>query len=172
MDGLSLYDDDVVTWSEQQATALRSLAGRPDLSNVLDWANVIEEIETLGRSEWKGVESQICNALRHILKGLCDPGSLSTQAWSIETDTFLDAARGDYRASMRQLIDVDRAWAGAFRHAMRELRPYSVRIPPGIPSRSPFSLEDLLDPAFSYDAAVRSLHAAGKTVPKQSGDQP
>jgi hypothetical protein len=77
MDTATLYDDDIVTWSERQAAALRALAARPELSNAVDWDNVIEEIECLGRSEWKGVASQIRNALAHILKGYCDPDSLS-----------------------------------------------------------------------------------------------
>jgi hypothetical protein len=77
MDTATLCDDDIVTWSERQAAALRALAARPELSNAVDWDNVIEEIECLGRSEWKGVASQIRNALAHILKGYCDPDSLS-----------------------------------------------------------------------------------------------
>lgn len=158
MTDTTLYDDDILTWSEQQAAALRSLSQRADLSNVVDWANVIEEIESLGRREWKGVESQIRNALRHILKGYCDPASLSCQAWSIEADGFLDEARGEFKNSMRQQIDVDRAWQRAFRDAARELRPYGARIPPGLPHRSPFTLDEILDPSLFYEGAVRSLH--------------
>ena len=48
----SLYDEDILVWSEQQAAALRSLASRRDLPNELDLANVIEEIEDVGRSEF------------------------------------------------------------------------------------------------------------------------
>ena len=47
----SLYDEDILVWSEQQAAALRSMASRRDLPNELDLANVIEEIEDVGRSE-------------------------------------------------------------------------------------------------------------------------
>ena len=46
----TLYDEDILIWSEQQAAALRSLASRRDLPNELDLANVIEEIEDAGRS--------------------------------------------------------------------------------------------------------------------------
>src|SRR5918993_3808711 len=107
MDTATLYDDDIVTWSERQAAALRALAARPDLSNAVDWDNVIEEIECLERSEWKGVASQIRNALAHILKGYCDPDSLSRVAWSIETSNSLREARDDFRNSMREHIDMD-----------------------------------------------------------------
>jgi hypothetical protein len=57
MDEPTSYDDHVVAWSEQQVAALRILAARPDLSNAVDWPNLIEEVACLGRSEWTGVES-------------------------------------------------------------------------------------------------------------------
>ena len=46
----TLYDEDILVWSEQQAAALRSLASRLDLPNELDLANVIEEIEDVGEA--------------------------------------------------------------------------------------------------------------------------
>jgi hypothetical protein len=160
MDGSSLYDDDFVTWSEQQAEALRALArSRPELSNVVDWENVIEEIETLGRSEWRGVESLLHQALAHILKGYCDPDSLSRIAWSVETRAFLDAARADFRNSMRRRIDMDKIWRDAFRSASQEMLAYKRRVPPGIPSVSPFALDDLLQESFTYEEALRHLYA-------------
>jgi hypothetical protein len=158
MDIATLYDDDIVTWAEQQATALRELAARPELSNVVDWDNLIEEIECLGRSEWKGVESQLTNALAHILKGFCDPGSPSTGPWAIETGNFLQDARKDFRNSMRQKIDLDEVWRAAFERASRELLTYKRRIPPGIPAECPFTLEEILAKSFDYEDAVRRLY--------------
>ena len=159
MGALSLYDDDVVTWSEQQVAALRAIAARPDLSNAVDWANVIEEIECVGRSEWKGVESQICNALRHIIKGYADRASLSFEAWDVETERFLDQARTDYRPSMRQQIDAQRIWERAFREAVRDLRLFHVPAPAGLPKASPFGLDDVLDPNFTYLGAITKLNS-------------
>jgi hypothetical protein len=37
MDQPSLYENDIVIWAEQQASALRALGLRPELSNALDW---------------------------------------------------------------------------------------------------------------------------------------
>jgi len=147
-----------VTWAEQQAAALRELAAKPELSNVVDWENLIEEVECLGRSEWKGVESHLINALAHILKGFCDPGSLSRDAWSIETGNFLQEARKDFRNSMRRKIDPDEVWSEAFERAARELLTYKRRIPPGVPAKSPFALDDLLAKSFDYETAVRRLY--------------
>jgi hypothetical protein len=61
----TLYDQDFLRWTEQQAAALR----RAKESNLpLDWENLAEEIESLGRSERKGLRSQIRRVLRHLLK--------------------------------------------------------------------------------------------------------
>jgi Domain of unknown function DUF29 len=158
MDNATLYDDDIVTWSEQQAAALRELASKPELSNAVDWGNIIEEIECLGRSEWGGVASQIRNALTHILNGYCDPDSLSRTAWSVETGGFLDEARADYRPSMREKIDVNDLWRKAFRSASRELLTYKRRVPPGISQDCPFTLDEILAESFEYETAVRRLY--------------
>jgi hypothetical protein len=46
------YEDDVYTWSQQQAEALRHAArSRANLPEPVDFANVAEEIESLGASE-------------------------------------------------------------------------------------------------------------------------
>lgn len=158
MDATTTYDDDIVTWAEQQAAALRDLAARPELSNVVDWNNVIEEIECLGRSEWKAVVSQLRNALAHVLKGYCDPDSLSRLGWSVETSNSLREARQDFRNSMRQNIDMDSVWKNAFRQASDALLPYAVIIPPAIPAPCPFTLDEVLDEAFTYDSAVQRLY--------------
>ena len=60
-----LYDQDFLRWAEEQAAALR----RAKTSNLpLDWENLAEEIESLGKSERKGLRSQIRRILRHLLK--------------------------------------------------------------------------------------------------------
>lgn len=68
MDQPSLYDDDIVSWTEQQAAASRALARRPDLSKMLDWENVAEEIESVGRSQVQAVDSLLVQTLAHLLK--------------------------------------------------------------------------------------------------------
>ena len=74
MTDTSLYATDIVAWADRQVEELRRLADA-GVTNSVDWANVIEEIESVGRSEWSGVRSQLIHALSHIIKGLCDPRS-------------------------------------------------------------------------------------------------
>ena len=65
LDAPSLYDTDVLAWSEQQSAALRE---RRFGDNVLDWDNLAEEIEGLGKSIFHACQSQVDNILTHFLK--------------------------------------------------------------------------------------------------------
>ena len=58
-----LYERDFYSWTAQQAAALK----RKDLA-AIDWENVIEEIETLGRAEKSSLTSYYANAVEHLLK--------------------------------------------------------------------------------------------------------
>ena len=64
----SLYEEDILIWSEQQAAALRKLAARRDLPNELDLENVAEEIEDVGKSELSKVEGFIRLILIDLVK--------------------------------------------------------------------------------------------------------
>ena len=71
-----LYDDDILTWSEQQAELLRRRS-----VNALDWDNLAEEIEDVGRSQLRAVESHLVQALLHDLKVAAWPLSRDVPHW-------------------------------------------------------------------------------------------
>jgi hypothetical protein len=62
-----LYDEDFVRWTEDQAAALRE-AKTAGANLALDWDNLAEEIESLGRSDRRELRSHITRILRHLLK--------------------------------------------------------------------------------------------------------
>lgn len=62
-----LYEEDFVRWTEQQSTALREAAG-VGTNLPLDWENLAEEIESLGRSQRHEVRSRIAVIIEHLLK--------------------------------------------------------------------------------------------------------
>jgi len=75
-----LYDTDVVTWSEHQAALLRRIAAGERINDLVDWENVVEEIESVGQSQIDAVESLLFQAFLHDLKpgqtqisGACEP---------------------------------------------------------------------------------------------------
>jgi hypothetical protein len=87
-----LYDTDILEWSEHQAALLRRVAGGERLNNTyVDWPNIIDEVESVGRSQLSAVRSLPIRALAHALKakawplcrevgaaGGCDAASVAT----------------------------------------------------------------------------------------------
>ena len=61
------YDDDFVAWSKEQAEALRAEA-RAGSNQKLDWENLAEEVESLGRSQLHELKSQVRRVIEHLLK--------------------------------------------------------------------------------------------------------
>ncbi len=62
-----LYDEDFVRWTEEQSAALRDAAGLA--TNLpLDWENLAEEIDSLGRSLKHELRSRLMVILEHLLK--------------------------------------------------------------------------------------------------------
>ncbi len=100
---MSDYDTDVVTWSEAQAALLRRLAaGERVNAAVVDWPNIIDEIETVGRSEIAAVESLIAQVPSHRLKIAAWPDSPSAGSWRREVRAFRRQLRRRYTPFMRQ----------------------------------------------------------------------
>lgn len=58
-----LYERDYLAWTDQQAALLRARG-----ANALDYDNLAEEIEDLGKSELRACASQIDNIIEHLLK--------------------------------------------------------------------------------------------------------
>ena len=58
-----LYDRDFNLWVEQMATALRNRD-----TKAMDWGNLLEEIEDMGKSEKRSLESYLERLVEHILK--------------------------------------------------------------------------------------------------------
>jgi hypothetical protein len=75
----TLYDTDFLRWTEKQAAALR--AAPKDSNLPLDWENLAEEIESLGRSERRGLRSRIRQILRHLLKLEASSASEPRRGW-------------------------------------------------------------------------------------------
>jgi hypothetical protein len=63
----ALYEKDTVAWSENQAAALRAAARRGSNQD-LDWENLAEEIEDLGKSQRLALRSRISTIIEHLVK--------------------------------------------------------------------------------------------------------
>jgi hypothetical protein len=142
---MSEYDTDILTWSERQTALLRRFAaGEAANSNALDWPNIIEEIEAVGRSELRAIESLLFQAFAHLLKAEAWPLSDAVPHWQGGARGFRARARRIYTNSMAQRIDL----AGLYQDALKAL-PDTVdgQGPLPVPSKCPLTLDELLTDA-------------------------
>ncbi|NJR39837.1 MAG: DUF29 domain-containing protein [Leptolyngbyaceae cyanobacterium CSU_1_4] len=71
----SLYEQDFYQWTQEMAIALRARR-----VSALDWENLAEEIESLGKSDRRSLQSRLEVLLMHLLKGQYQP-SKQSNSW-------------------------------------------------------------------------------------------
>ena len=74
------YDADLALWAESQARALRD-AGHAGTNLPIDWENVAEEIEALGKSQGRELASRIRTILVHLMKLQASPAFEPRAGW-------------------------------------------------------------------------------------------
>ncbi len=120
----NLYETDILAWSEEQAALLRAEAAA-DRRNAgaPDWPHIVEEIESVGRSQLATVRSLLIQALAHDLKCECWPLAREVEHWRAEARGFrIDAAElvlALYAATPSGRRSVCKGAAAAARHARR-----------------------------------------------------
>ncbi len=141
----SLYDADILLWSEQQAEAIRRLGPtRRDISNELDVENVAEEIESVGRSELAAVESRIRLVFVYLMKLALEPGADAERHWRGEIAAFHSEARRRYSPSMHQRLDLDELWRSAREQIMLSYEGTQELAVVNLPIESPIAIDHLL----------------------------
>jgi hypothetical protein len=101
----SLYDTDLYLWSREQAEILRHMARNGNNARV-DWENVAEEIESLGKSDRRAVESQLRRIIVHLMKLQASPASDPRAGWHqtvIEARSELEAMLADSPSLKRRV---------------------------------------------------------------------
>jgi len=136
------YEADFYAWTAQQAGLLR--ASRPP---GLDWKNLAEEIESLGKSDRRAIGSALKVVLEHLIKWRFQPERRST-SWveSIEEhrDRILRILEDSPSLAPLPAEILEREYQRARRKALRDTR----LSPQSVPSTSPFELKEILDPDF------------------------
>ena len=141
----SLYDDDILLWSEQQAAAIRRLGRNArEIPNELDIENVAEEIESVGRSELAAVESYLELIFVHLIRLLVEPDSTSVRHWRSEIAAFHANARRRYSPSMRQRMDVNALWRSAREQSLLAYEGAKDERIAALSTESPFGLNEVL----------------------------
>jgi hypothetical protein len=140
--GVSLYDADLWAWSQDQAHRLRML--KPPQ---IDWENVAEEIESLGRSDKRELATNLRIVLLHLIRWKYQPrkrksgwlASIREHRYRIEQvvndSPSLGSKPGDWLAA---------EYARARQIALDETG-LSAK---ALPARCPFSVDQVLDLQF------------------------
>ncbi|MBV9859048.1 MAG: DUF29 domain-containing protein [Alphaproteobacteria bacterium] len=138
------YDDDFYAWTQYQADVLRTLRTR---DNRLDRENLVEEVETLGRSERDAVRSQMRRILVHLLKLAYSPArdprldwmSSIIQGRAALDDKLSQSLRRDAQEALPKL------YSDAREQAAVELQKHGEREPAAaLPATCPFSMDQIL----------------------------
>jgi len=138
----SLYDHDYHAWLVKQAVHARARR-----FNKLDYENIAEELEDMGRSERRSVESHLKNLLLHLLRWSMQPGR-SSGSWRDSIDNARDAIADLLHDSLSlkpHLPEfVDRQYPRARRSAANQTGMAET----AFPDKYPFSLDEILDYTF------------------------
>ncbi len=139
------YEQDFYAWTQEQARLLK-------LGNLsrLDVKNLIEEVEDMGRSELRSLDSAIKQAVLHLAKLAYSPSEDPRAGWNAsvvkqrdEIEELLEA-----NPSFKSKLDrsFEKVWPGARKIAIADLAVFNEK--PVIPIECPFTLSNLRDEGF------------------------
>jgi hypothetical protein len=75
------YGSDTVIWSERQADLLRRWASGERVTDQVDWENVAEEIESVGKSQRTALASRMLWLLEHLMKLEASAATAPRRGW-------------------------------------------------------------------------------------------
>jgi hypothetical protein len=143
----SLYQTDYYAWTKQQAAALRAMAARR-VNSTLDLENLAEEIESLGRSDWRAARSQVQRVIEHLLKLEFSPAREPRPGW-LDTITEARDQLADLLTSvLRREVedDLSSVFARSRRDTAKALRRHDEHeAVDALPQECPYSFEQIVD---------------------------
>ena len=147
-DAARLHDEDFYAWTQDQAGRLRRLGA--ERANVdLDLDNLAEEIESMGRSEYRAIESAMERIVEHLLNLQHAPRSEPREGWQRSVLEHRLRARRDLEdnPSLRGRLDQmrTRCWPSALRLAGDSLAA-AGEAGGVLPRDCPYSVDEILDP--------------------------
>ena len=125
---LTGYEDDFFLWSREQADALRSL-GRERSNSPVDWENVAEEIESLGKRDRRRCESLVGLLLLHLLKLQYWPIAEPRNHWQTEIRAFRKALARILRDSPSLQSNLDSFSRSEQTDAVEEMSDFLKQFP-------------------------------------------
>lgn len=138
----SLYERDFHAWANEQAGLLR--AGKLAEADIV---HLIEEIESMGRSERRELVNRLTVLLLHLLKWRLQP-ALRGNSWrlSIKEQRIRLASHLEDNPSLR--AEIAPAILQAYRLAALEAERETGLLESTFPATCPFSFEQMMDERF------------------------
>ncbi|WP_375473550.1 DUF29 domain-containing protein [uncultured Nostoc sp.] len=140
----TLYNQDFLVWTQQQADCLKK--GR---WAELDVEHLVEELEALGRSEQEELGSYLQVLLIHLLKCQYQP-ERKTKSWVKTISNCRNQIQDclEDTPSLQHLLE-DWEWIQKYyRRARRDAANETQKPIETFPLECPFTIEQLLDPKF------------------------
>jgi hypothetical protein len=141
-----LYDRDYYAWIQHQVQALRERR----IEDV-DWANAAEEIEDLGKSEKRGIRSQLARLLEHLLKlqyARSRPRATNRRGWELSTKGARIEMERLLNDSASLRVQLPELLAQAYRTARLEALRKARLSDETVPESSPWTVEQVMDNSF------------------------
>src|ERR671910_1039470 len=142
----SLYQSDYYAWTKDQAAKLRAMAAAR-VNSTLDLENLAEEIESLGRSDWRAARSQVQRVVEHLLKLEFSPAREPRSEWVDSIDQARDELADLLTPVLRREIEDDlvTAFERGKREATKGLRRDGEReAAKALPAACPYSLDQIV----------------------------
>jgi len=142
---MSDYQKDFYSWTCEQAELLR--AGR---FNELDVFNLVEEIETMGRSEKRELQSRLMVLLIHLLKWQYQPARRG-RSWTLTIKgqrINLEDVINDNPGLKPQLLDL---LSNAYRLAIVEVSKQTMLEESIFPVKCPWTVDQIRDEGYFPD---------------------
>jgi hypothetical protein len=142
MKSMAAYDHDFYAWTQEQARLLR--AGR---AAELDYEHIAEELEDMGKSEKRRLESHLTQLLAHLLKWRYQPErrSPSWEITIIEQRARVKKTLTDSPSLKHTLPDT---FSEAYWYARLEAARETGKPLEEFPQDLPWSLEQVMDEQF------------------------
>jgi Domain of unknown function DUF29 len=141
-----LYERDFYRWAIEQAAVMRNK--RFELEGLgIDWMNVAEELDTLGRSEKRELRSRLGVLLLHLLKWLHQPMHQGA-SWrrTIEIQREAVGELLSESSSLKHLLD--QIMQTAYRDARRDAAVETGLSDSVFSTDCPWTAMQILDPGF------------------------
>jgi hypothetical protein len=137
-----LYDTDFYAWAHEQARLLRE--GKIAAADI---AHIVEELESLGRTEKRELVSRLTVLLTHLLEWAFQP-NLRSRSWRLTIETQRDDVVDHLADNPSLKARLDELLAKAYRRARREAELETGLAESAFPVSCPWTFAQIVDPDF------------------------